>query len=56
MGVGHHHNTQIMWPKYDIVCNKFTSRKNVKVNLVLLQVLTTRIKNRGKSGMMLQYM
>ena len=56
MDVGHHYNTEIIWPKYDIVCNNLQAKKNVKVNLVVLQVLTTRIKNRGKSGVMLQYM
>ena len=44
---GHHHNTQIIWPKDDIVCNNLHG-KNVRVNLVVLQVLTSRIKNRGK--------
>ena len=56
MEIGHHHNTQIIWPKYDTVCNNLQAKKNVKVNLVVLQVSTTHIKNGCKFSMMLQYM
>ena len=26
MEIGHHHNTQIIWPKYDIVCNNLQAK------------------------------
>ena len=34
--VSHHHNIQIIWPKYDIVWNNLQVKSILKVNLVVL--------------------
>ena len=51
--VDHHHNTQMIWPKHDIIWNNLQAKTNLKVNLVVLQVLITWVTNGGKSSVML---
>ena len=38
MEVGHHHYTQIIWPKYDIIWNNLQATTYLKVSLVVLRI------------------
>ena len=51
--VGHHHRTQTIWPKYDKIWNNLQAKTNLKLILVVLQVLITCVTNGGKSSTML---